>query len=48
MAQLPGVALKAGVTKEGSDRAMAIHPTAAEEPVTMYVPRYHIRNGKRI
>ena len=47
IAQLLGIALKAGLTKEAFDRTMAIHPTAAEELVTMYKPSYRIRNGKR-
>lgn len=48
MAQLLGVLLKAGVTKDDFDRTMAIHPTAAEELVTMYVPSYRIRNGQHL
>lgn len=48
MAQLLGIPLKAGVTKEDFDRTMAVHPTAAEELVTMYTPSYRIRNGERI
>jgi len=48
MAQLLGVALKAGVTKEDFDRTMAIHPTASEELVTMYAPSYRVRDGQRI
>ena len=31
-----GIALKCGATKEQFDATMAIHPTAAEEFVTMY------------
>lgn len=48
MVQLLGVALKAGVTKEDFDRTMAVHPTAAEELVTMYKPSYRIKNAERI
>ncbi|CAG1004499.1 MAG: glutathione-disulfide reductase [Rhizobiaceae bacterium] len=48
MAQLLGIALKAGLTKEDFDRTMAVHPTAAEELVTMYSPSYRIRNGERV
>jgi glutathione reductase (NADPH) len=48
MVQLLGVSLKAGVTKEDFDRTMAVHPTAAEELVTMYSPSYCIKNGERI
>src|SRR5262245_1176451 len=47
MAQLLGIALKAGLTKEDFDRTMALHPTAAEEIVTMYTPSYRVRNGAR-
>ena len=48
MAQLLGIALKAGLTKDDFDRTMAIHPTAAEEIVTMYNPSYRVRDGKRL
>jgi glutathione reductase (NADPH) len=48
MAQLLGISLKAGVTKDDFDRTMAVHPTAAEELVTMYKPSYRVRNGERI
>ncbi|THV24949.1 glutathione-disulfide reductase [Peteryoungia ipomoeae] len=47
MAQLLGIVLKAGCTKNDFDRTMAVHPTAAEELVTMYQPSYRIRNGER-
>lgn len=48
MAQLLGITLKAGCTKDDFDRTMAVHPTAAEELVTMYTPSYRIRNGERV
>jgi glutathione reductase (NADPH) len=48
MAQLLGISLKAGVTKDEFDRTMAVHPTAAEELVTMYQPSYRVRNGERV
>ncbi|QEI06165.1 glutathione-disulfide reductase [Pigmentiphaga aceris] len=48
MIQLLGVSLKAGVTKDDFDRTMAVHPTAAEELVTMYQPSYRLRNGDRV
>jgi glutathione reductase (NADPH) len=48
MAQLLGVILKAGLTKEEFDRTMAIHPTAAEELVTMYQPTYRLEHGERV
>ena len=48
LVQLLGVALKAGVTKDDFDRTMAVHPTAAEELVTMYQPTYRFRNAERV
>ncbi|MBD8552939.1 glutathione-disulfide reductase [Rhizobium sp. CFBP 8762] len=48
MAQILGVVLKAGCTKDDFDRTMAVHPTAAEELVTMYSPSYRIKNGERV
>ncbi|MGB7286597.1 MAG: glutathione-disulfide reductase [Salaquimonas sp.] len=47
MAQLLGITLKMGATKEDFDRTMAVHPTAAEELVTMYQPSYLVVNGER-
>ncbi len=38
IAQLIGVSVKAKLTKDVFDRTMAVHPTAAEELVTMYQP----------
>jgi glutathione reductase (NADPH) len=38
MIQLAGIALKVGATKEDFDRTVAVHPTAAEELVTMSTP----------
>lgn len=48
MAQLLGISLKAGCTKDDFDRTMAVHPTAAEELVTMYQPSYRIKKGERV
>jgi glutathione reductase (NADPH) len=48
MAQLLGITLKAGCTKDDFDRTMAVHPTASEELVTMYAPSYRIHNGERV
>ncbi|WP_457937227.1 glutathione-disulfide reductase [Mesorhizobium sp. 10J20-29] len=48
MAQLLGIALKSGLTKDDFDRTMAVHPTAAEELVTMYKPSYFVRDGERV
>ena len=47
MAQLLGIAVKAGVTKGQLDATMAVHPTAAEELVTMYEPSYRYEDGER-
>ena len=38
MIQLAGVAIKMGATKQDFDRTVAVHPTAAEELVTMKEP----------
>ncbi len=38
MIQLVGIAIKMGATKEDFDRTMAVHPTMAEELVTMKTP----------
>jgi glutathione reductase (NADPH) len=47
MAQLLAIPIKAGCTKDDFDRTMAVHPTAAEELVTMYQPTYILRDGVR-
>lgn len=48
MAQLLGIAVKARLTKDDFDKTMAVHPSAAEELVTMYQPTYRVRNGERV
>jgi len=48
LAQILAVTLKAGCSKDDFDRTMAVHPTAAEELVTMYQPSYRIENGQRV
>ncbi len=48
MAQLLGISLKARCTKEHFDATMALHPSAAEELVTMYEPSYRVKDGARI
>jgi glutathione reductase (NADPH) len=48
MAQLLGIPIKAGLTKDDFDRTMAVHPTAAEELVTMYQPTYRLKDGQRV
>ena len=39
MAQILGIAVKMGATKADFDETMAVHPTAAEELVTMRTRR---------
>ncbi len=46
--QLLGIPLKARCTKDDFDATMAVHPTAAEELVTMYVPTYRLKDGERV
>jgi len=48
MAQLLGIAVKARLTKDDFDRTMALHPTAAEELVTMYRPTYRVKAGEKL
>jgi glutathione reductase (NADPH) len=48
MAQILGIAVKARLTKDDFDRTMAVHPTAAEELVTMYKPNYLVHDGERV
>jgi len=47
MVQLLAIALKGNLTKEVFDATMAVHPTAAEELVTMYSPTHIYRNGQK-
>ena len=48
MAQILGIVLKAGCTKDDFDRTMALHPSASEELVTMYTPSYRVKGGERV
>ncbi len=48
LAQILAISVKAGLTKEDFDATMALHPSAAEELVTMYEPSYRLLNGERI
>ena len=48
LAQVLGIAVKAGLTKDDFDRTMALHPSAAEELVTMYAPTYCLQCGERV
>ena len=48
MIQLLSVAMTMGATKADLDATMAVHPTAAEELVTMRRPTARFERGKRI
>jgi glutathione reductase (NADPH) len=48
MIQLAAVAVGMGATKKDFDRTVAVHPTAAEELVTMYRPTYRVKDGERV
>ncbi|MGV8832802.1 MAG: glutathione-disulfide reductase [Devosia sp.] len=48
MIQLVAIAMGMGATKADFDRAMALHPSAAEELVTFKAPSYTYRKGKKI
>ena len=45
MIQLIGIALQMGATKQDFDATMAVHPTMAEELVTMRTPTRHLRKN---
>ncbi len=42
------IAIKMGATKADFDRTMALHPSAAEELVTLYTPSYRLKGGERV
>jgi glutathione reductase (NADPH) len=48
MIQLVAIPIGMGATKADFDRAMALHPTAAEELVTFKAPSYTYRNGAKV
>lgn len=48
MIQGVAIAVKMGVTKADFDRTIGIHPTSAEELVTMRTPSYKYENGIKI
>ena len=48
MIQLVAIPMGMGATKADFDRAMALHPSAAEELVTFKAPSYVYRNGEKI
>lgn len=47
MIQLVAIPVGMGANKADFDRAIAVHPTAAEELVTFKAPSYCFRNGKK-
>jgi glutathione reductase (NADPH) len=48
MIQLVAIPIGMGATKADFDRAMALHPSAAEELVTFKAPTYTYRNGAKV
>ena len=48
MIQLVAIPMGMGAGKSDFDRAMALHPSAAEELVTFKSPTYTYRNGKKV
>ena len=48
MIQGVGIAVKMGATKDDFDATIGIHPTSAEELVTMRDPSYHYKDGVKV
>jgi len=48
MIQMVGIAVSMGATKADFDKTIAVHPTAAEELVTLKAPSYQLVDGKRV
>jgi glutathione reductase (NADPH) len=48
MIQLVAIPIGMGATKTDFDRAMALHPSAAEELVTFKAPSYRYRDGAKV
>jgi len=48
MVQGVAIAIKMGATKEDFDNTIGIHPTSAEELVTMRTPSYYYRDGQKV
>ena len=46
--QMAAIPVSMGATKADFDRAIAIHPTSAEELVTLKKPSYRLAKGKRV
>ena len=47
MVQGVAIAIKMGATKDDFDNTIGIHPTSAEELVTMRTPSYYYRDGEK-
>ena len=47
MIQLVAIPMGMNATKADFDHAIAVHPTAAEELVTMKMPNYRIVDGEK-
>jgi glutathione reductase (NADPH) len=48
MIQLVAIPIGMGASKADFDRAIALHPSAAEELVTFKAPTYTYRNGEKV
>jgi glutathione reductase (NADPH) len=48
MIQGVAIAIKMGATKDDFDNTIGVHPTSAEELVTMRTPSYYYRDGKKL
>ena len=48
MIQGVAIAIKMGATKVDFDKTIGVHPTSAEELVTMRSPSYHYKDGKKV
>jgi glutathione reductase (NADPH) len=48
MIQLVAVPMAMGASKADFDRAIAVHPSAAEELVTFKAPSYRYKDGKKV
>jgi len=48
MIQGVAIAVKMGATKDDFDNTIGVHPTSAEELVTMRTPSYYYRGGEKM
>ena len=46
--QAIAISMRKKIKKQEFDQTMAVHPTSAEELVTLYQPTYEIKNGVRV